>query len=372
MSQSVNDFKVSFDPSKKVNIKDRMNDYGKKHCKCDFSVPSSISEDPYHVENCPKSKKMNLIYIHPDNLEVYENAQRLRSDMISDKIVQDMIENWDWNKITPLEAVEYKDNHGVVHYVCTEGFGRLIACKMHPGITEIPVIIRKSEDYQDVVDSYYANHDKKMKKQITKGDDFSLAIRQGHPDALQIVNAIQNAGMTINEDKLGKNDNRYMIFTSSDICELAFQIHWDGKKLSVTEETMKKIIGIIEMYALLRKDFNKGNPIRDWNSVLMNMSNMIEIWKNYQQEANKKDEFITKLNISNIIDASKPRFIGTMKNIFENKYYKNKQNKKTHKAFAWLNLIKDKKYLSSPWLTKVSNDSTYFDLFMKFFQTKIK
>ena len=378
MSQSVDEFKVSFDPSKKVDIKAKILEYGRTRAsgggQCSYSLPQSIVDDPLRLSNCPESQKPKLMYLDPNLLEIHENAQRLRPDVFDDKVIKGMNEKFDWDKFTPLEAVEFIDSEGASHYVCTEGYGRLIFCAMHPGITEVPVLVRKTNDYQDVVDSYYANHDKKLKTQITKGDDFSLAMRQGRPDALRIKEEIEKTGMTIDENKFQKNAVKDMIFTSADIGELAFQIHCNGKRVAQTQASVDKIIGVIDMYGALRNAFNKGEPIRDWNSVLMNVSNSIESWKASRAKWGESDPVIRRLTISNLIDRNKPRLRKDMRHIFDNDSYKNKQNKKVHKALAWLKALKSREYVSPEWLQTPPKNSefTYFDLFLDEFEKKLQ
>ena len=93
-NQTIADFIVEFDPNTKVDIYEKVKEYKSTHGKDAylFELPKTQEEDPKHYGNCPEEDKLELLYLNPNQLEVYSNAQRQRLDVTDDKVVRKMEE----------------------------------------------------------------------------------------------------------------------------------------------------------------------------------------------------------------------------------------------------------------------------------------
>lgn len=131
--------------------------------------------------------------VDPRDIYVDPAYQRDISDR-GRKLIQRIIEGWDWNKFQP-PGCTYAEHEGKTVLKCFDGQHTSIAAASHPKIDRIPVMIHIAPDTADQASAFVGQNSGRLA--VSALQMHAAALIAGDPDAVTIDQVCRRAGVRV-------------------------------------------------------------------------------------------------------------------------------------------------------------------------------
>lgn len=156
------------------------------------SIPAAAPGAPKpKVWPAPLGRPPSIENRHPNELEIDFSYQRSTDAQSSQTLIRKIAQNWDWRMCLPLVVSNRRDEGLFV----IDGQHRLAAAKLRGDIDYLPCCVSTYDSVAAEATMFVAMN--RVRKAISKADDFHAAIASGDPTSLAIQKLIIDAGLSV-------------------------------------------------------------------------------------------------------------------------------------------------------------------------------
>ena len=141
--------------------------------------------------NPPLGMMPALQYLPPDMLRVDVSYQRTLDTDASRGLIRTIAQHWNWDLCQPLVVARRGD--GSLYVI--DGQHRLEAARLRGDIAQLPAVVVSYTSAADEAASFV--HLNQQRRPLTKIDLFKAAVASGDAEAVGILAAVHDAGLTI-------------------------------------------------------------------------------------------------------------------------------------------------------------------------------
>lgn len=140
--------------------------------------------------NPPLGRMPVLQFIPPEELAIDSSYQREIETGPSQTLIRKIAQHWNWDLCQPL-VVSRRD--GTLYVI--DGQHRLQAAKLRRDIQQLPCVVVEYANAADEAASFV--HLNQQRRALSKLDVFKAAVASEDPEALAILSALKDAGLSI-------------------------------------------------------------------------------------------------------------------------------------------------------------------------------
>ena len=237
------------------------------------------------VERLLKDAFPNCEFIPIKDLMVNKQMQRLRTNCLADKHIQDIMNAFDITKFEALIVNRFRNMNFVV-----EGQGRIMAfIAAYPGIESLPCVVKKVESWNEVCQTFYNIRSPKLKTAISPVDDFLTHYHQHCLREMAIMDIFKKYGLEYEEF----TNTRGMVFTKNELRSLV---------KNYTSVRAKNETEVIHAFCSSAKgQYFKG---KSTDTIFMIYYHLKELLDNANKKINNRINEINKRDGSNIPEVN--------------------------------------------------------------------
>lgn len=197
--QTVN---VEFDKRKRIDVKDNVLRLMRKETKnANYAFPTRLSDELTAPINEQYYKNFKQ-FVGIDDLVFFSDAQRMRPDVIHEKVFRNMRSQFDINLFCkPIDVVVYVDKDGKAYNVCVDGQCRY-SFALISGIKKFRCnLVKYTNDWNEVCKFTLQLNDWKNSAGISHGQIFDMLLEQRHPMAVEIWDYLNELYDTVHQPK---------------------------------------------------------------------------------------------------------------------------------------------------------------------------
>lgn len=144
--------------------------------------------------NPPLGRMPVLQFLRPSELRIDPCYQRSAAGGESQVLIRRIAQNWDWDLCLPL-AVARREGLGGDRYFVIDGQHRLEAARVRGDIDQLPCVILNYTDVAREAESFVKLN--QQRRPLGKLDLFKAAVASGNKEAVAILAAMADAGLSL-------------------------------------------------------------------------------------------------------------------------------------------------------------------------------
>lgn len=298
--------KVKFDVSKRIDLRSQVeNEMRVKKHDAGYTLPTAMTPQMQCVME--QYYECNSDFINIDDVDFFNDAQRIRIGILSDAVLKNMSANFDVNKYSrPIDIIKYRHN-GKTYNVCVDGQGRCAFAYIN-GIRKMRCnVIGKTDDWDEVCRIPMNINDKSNYQGASNEQKFEMLLNQGRSEAVKRYSYLKSIFTKVIlpcEKKAGKMKNPEGTFgTSVDWTNYLWRVKFTDDGMMVERGNVDPDVAV-KCYSIITEKFNNSKGYPNWYRTF----NAINRFLKRNNNNNGTNFTLTDLFDANAENVDKNRF----------------------------------------------------------------